>query len=340
MTRRRKIVFVILSVVMSFIGATAVLLALDLYVHAKFDDYAGTNIWGYRGSVVGTKQDGERRVVVVGGSTAFGYGVTPTEAFPAVLEELLNQDSDQADGKISIVNLAYNNEGAHSFRFTLKDYEYLDYDAVLFYSGYNNLSDLNMSVFRHNSPVFRLTGYLPLLPVVMQEKALSLRYGGDLEAAYLAEKTVFKPNLADRAAATALETATSISDSLERQLTERLPESESVFTDLGEEAPSCSYWRRYCGEMAEAVKFVLDRDKLALVVTQPYRSERHREQQTLLSAFLREQFKGAPNLHFANLGPTLNLLDPELAGDSLHLTPLGNRQLAQHLAERIPALFQ
>ena len=92
--------------------------------------------------------------------------------------------------------------------------------------------------------------------------------------------------------------------------------------------------------MVEAVKYVLDRDKLALVVTQPYRSERHREQQTLLSAFLREQFKGAPNLHFANLGPTLNLLDPELTGDSLHLTPLGNRQLAQHLAERIPALFQ
>ena len=344
MTRRRKIVFVILSVVMSFTGATAVLLALDLYVHAKFDDYvgrsgiSGTNIWGYRGPVVGTKQAGEHRIVVVGGSTTFGYGVTPPEAFPAVLEELLNQGRDLTDGKVSVVNLGYNNEGAHSFRFTLKDYEYLDYDAVLFYSGYNNLSDLNTSVFRHNSPVFRLTGYLPLLPVVMREKALSLRHGGDVNAADLAEKTVFKLNFVDRAAATALETATSISDSLERQLTERLP--ESVFIDLGEEAPSCSYWRRYCGEMVEAVRYVLDRDKLALVVTQPYRSERHREQQTLLSAFLREQFKGAANLHFANLGPTLNLLDPEMAGDSLHLTPLGNRLLAQHLVGRIRALFQ
>ena len=340
MTRRRKIVFVILSVVLSFIGATAGLLALDLYVHAKFDDYAGTNIWGYRGPVVGTKQTGEHRIVVVGGSTAFGYGVTPTEAFPAVLEELLNQGRDLTDGKVSVVNLAYNNEGAHSFRFTLKDYEYLNYDAVLFYSGYNNLSDLNMSVFRHNSPVFRLTGYLPLLPVVMQEKALALRYGGDLEAAYLAEKTVFKPNLVDRAAATALETATNISASLERQLAERLPESESAFTDLGQTAPSCSHWRKYCGEMAEAVKFVLDRDKLALVVTQPYRSERHREQQTLLGAFLHEQFRGAPKLHFANLGPTLNVFDPEITGDTLHLTPSGNRQLAQHLVERVRALFQ
>ena len=340
MTRRRKIVFVILSVVLSFIGATAGLLALDLYVHAKFADYAGTNIWGYRGPVVGTKQAGEHRIVVVGGSTAFGYGVTPTEAFPAVLEELLNQGRDLTDGKVSVVNLGYNNEGAHSFRFTLKDYEYLDYDAVLFYSGYNNLSDLNMSVFRHNSPVFRLTGYLPLLPVVMMEKALALRYGGDLEAAYLNEKTVFQPNLVDRAAATALETANSISASLQRQLTERLPESESVFTDLGQTAPSCSHWRKYCGEMAEAVKFVLDRDKLALVVTQPYRSERHREQQTLLGAFLHEQFRRAPKLHFANLGPTLNVFDPELAGDSMHLTPSGNRQLAQHLVERVRALFQ
>ena len=338
MTRKRKIVFVILSVVLSFIGATAGLLALDLYVHAKFADYAGTNIWGYRGPVVGTKQTGEHRIVVVGGSTAFGYGVTPTEAFPAVLEELLNQGRDLTDGKVSVVNLGYNNEGAHSFRFTLKDYEYLDYDAVLFYSGYNNLSDLNMSVFRHNSPVFRLTGYLPLLPVVMREKALSLRHGGDVNAADLAEKTVFKLNFVDRAAATALETATSISDSLERQLTERLP--ESVFTDLGQMAPSCSHWRKYCGEMAEAVKFVLDRDKLALVVTQPYRSERHRQQQTLLSAFLREQFRGAPKLHFANLGPTLNLFDPEQTWDSMHLTPSGNRQLAQHLVERVRALFQ
>ena len=239
-----------------------------------------------------------------------------------------------------MVNLAYNNEGAHSFRFTLKDYEYLNYDAVLFYSGYNNLSDLNMSVFRHNSPVFRLTGYLPLLPVVMMEKALSLRYGGDSKPAYLAEKTVFQPNFVDRAAATALETATNISASLERQLAERLPESESVFTDLGQMAPSCSHWRKYCGEMAEAVKFVLDRDKLALVVTQPYRSERHREQQTLLGAFLHEQFRGAPKLHFANLGPTLNVFDPEITGDTLHLTPSGNRQLAQHLVERVRALFQ
>ena len=92
--------------------------------------------------------------------------------------------------------------------------------------------------------------------------------------------------------------------------------------------------------MVEAVRYVLDRDKLALVVTQPYRSERHREQQTLLSAFLREQFKGAANLHFANLGPTLNVFDPEMAGDSLHLTPLGNRLLAQHLVGRIRTLFQ
>ena len=37
------------------------------------------------------------------------------------------------------MNLAYNNEGAYSFRFTLGDYLYLDYDLAILYEGYNDL---------------------------------------------------------------------------------------------------------------------------------------------------------------------------------------------------------
>ena len=67
--------------------------------------------------------------------------------------------------------------------------------------------------------------------------------------------------------------------------------------------------------------------------------QKSQQEKILVQSFKREQFKDVPNLHFANLGPTLNLLDPELTGDSLHLTPLGNRQLAQHLVGRVRALF-
>ena len=45
---------------------------------------------------------------------------------------------------------------AFSFRFTLEDYEYLNPDLVLLYSGYNDLSR-NQVVFRRESAIFRRT---------------------------------------------------------------------------------------------------------------------------------------------------------------------------------------
>ena len=44
---------------------------------------------------------------------------------------------------INVLNLGFNNEGAYSFKYTLKDYDYLDYDEVVLYSGYNDLSGEN-----------------------------------------------------------------------------------------------------------------------------------------------------------------------------------------------------
>ena len=106
----------------------------------------------------------------------------------------------QKAGAVSIANLAFNNEGAHSFRYTLQDYEYLNYDVVLFYTGYNDLRRTNLSIFRHASPLFPSTGVLLLLPGTFREWAMALRQGRH------GDKTVFTPNAAKRAAAAALET--------------------------------------------------------------------------------------------------------------------------------------
>ena len=62
------------------------ILGVDLYVHHRAERYAGVNIWGYRGPTVARKTAGEHRLVVLGGSTAFGYGVDWDKAFPAQLE--------------------------------------------------------------------------------------------------------------------------------------------------------------------------------------------------------------------------------------------------------------
>ena len=127
-----------LAVTLTLVVSVAGLFALDIYEHHKLSTSAGLNVWGYRGPTVGRKQAGELRVLALGGSTTFGYGVHWQEAVPAYLEGLLKQQNAIPGHPVTVVNLGYNGEGAHSYKYTLQDYEYLNGDAVIFYTGYND----------------------------------------------------------------------------------------------------------------------------------------------------------------------------------------------------------
>ena len=71
-------------------------------------------------------------------------------------------------------------QGAYGFVTDLSDFAYLDYDIVTLYEGYNDLPQIpprggaNYLLWRRSSPVFRWTGYYPLLPVALREKADAL----------------------------------------------------------------------------------------------------------------------------------------------------------------------
>jgi lysophospholipase L1-like esterase len=331
MTRKKYIVFALLTIALVVFASVVVLLALDLYAHRKFSQVAGLNHWGYRGPVAGRKQRGEQRVVVLGESTAFGYGVAPRDSFPAILQELLNQRNSASGKRVSVVNLAYNNEGAHSYRFTLEDYAYLKYDAVVFYSGYNDLS-LNLAVYRHTSPVFRAIGYMPILPLVLREKAMTITHGGRLEDAYLGKKPVFKPNVAQSAAAGAIAALADGMNALNRPLN-----SEGAGPDpiaLQEGAACGPTWAHYCGGMYRAVKIALDGQKKVMIVTQPKLLSDlvdHLDQQKRLAAFLQQRFPGNRLLSFTNLSEAVNVGDPALSYDAMHLTAAGNRVIAREL---------
>lgn len=324
------------TIALSVLVTSIVVIGGDVYLHKRYEQVAGLNVWGYRGPAIGAKQTGERRIVVLGGSTAFGYGVPPDQAFPAYLERALNDQHHEQS--ISIVNLAYNNEGAHSFRYTLDDYAYLDYDIVVLYTGYNDLApDPNRQVFRHESPVFRLTGYLPIFPIIFQEKAMILRHDGDLEGAYLGKKTVFKPGIVDRTTATALETAVGISRSLQRQLNRLAAAVEtSAIPTLYPE-----HWDYYTERIYEAVVHVLSLEKQIIVVTQPYLSELHIAQQRAIAHMLAEHWLGSdPRLHYINLGQVGNVKDPLFAYDGMHLTAQGNKKIADNLVRPILAILE
>lgn len=343
MTRRKRLVFTLAAIVAPFLAAAAVLLSVDIHLHTKYQTSAGFNIWGYRGPAVGRKQPGEYRVVVLGGSAAYGYGVTWSQAIPALLERRLATVAP-AGQTLRVINLAYNNEGAYSFAFTLRDYAYLHYDLVCLYEGYNDLmgdpNGPNVSIFRHESPVFRLTGYLPIFPIVFKEKAAAMLAGGDVGALYRSqEKTVFRPNLATQAAAGALRTTAEIGQSLERQLGRATPEPLHRIGEV--DSTGCKFpWGQYCQSIAVAVRTALAANHQVLFISQPYEigtflHARHVEQQHEAAAMLGRAFGGDPRVRYLNLGDAVDLGDPAMSFDRMHLTAAGNQRLTEHLVRPV-----
>ena len=90
LSHRRKVMFAIVTLVLVSGVMVLGLAAADLYVHHRTQDVAGVNIWGYRGAPVAAKRSGEVRVVMIGGSTVYGWGLPAQESIAAFLEQRLN----------------------------------------------------------------------------------------------------------------------------------------------------------------------------------------------------------------------------------------------------------
>jgi len=344
MSRRRRWTFIAVALLAAIVIPLAALLATDAFLHTRFQRTGGVNIWGYRGPIVHGKKPGERRVVMLGGSSAFGYGVGWAEAIPARLESKIRSAGEQA----SVVNLAYNNEGAYSFRFTMADYLYLDYDLAILYEGYNDLMGdaraPNFSVFRHESPVFRVTGYLPIFPLIFREKAASMLYGGNIGQMYdelrTGKKVRFDASVADRAKAGALNATAAVGDAIQRQLGRMSPEAAPSIPSPN--ASGCPPpWAEYCQSILTAVEFGLQHDKRMLVVTQPYllgeSGLRHQDQQQAMVGALRRRFGADRRVGYFNAGTTVDLADASLSYDQMHLTAPGNERVAGALVEPLRA---
>ena len=343
---RKRLLFASIAVLFVLAFVLAALLGTDLYVHRRAERYAGVNIWGYRGPTIGRKQRGEHRLVVLGGSTVFGYGLDWNKAFPAQLEADLRPLSKNG-APATVVNLGMNSQGAYSFKFTLQDYLSLDYDGVIMYEGYNDLGSApNQYVGRRESPVFRLTGYFPVLAIALQEKAMALRNGGDLESAYYGRKTVFRPGLAARTTAGALDAAAVVNRSLNAQLDRlsKVPAAAVTFDDVHVPDVGCAVrWAHYCAWVHDGIQFALDHQKKVLVVTQPYLGDLHREQQREMRSMLSVRFGNDPNVAYVDLGTAIALSDRRLIYDGMHLSSEGNaiiaRDLIGPLARLMPEAF-
>lgn len=183
MTLSRRSVLIVL-VVEAFVAAALGAVVLDLRAHRRTEERMGVNSWGLRGTATLVKRAGATRLVVLGGSAAYGYGLSWPNTFPHYFERALNQGWRRKYRGLytEVINLAGMGDGAASYAATLADYAYLHPDAVCVYDGYADLGDPASA--RRQSVWFRRAGYVPVLfgassPAGRAVVASALRDGGD-----------------------------------------------------------------------------------------------------------------------------------------------------------------
>ena len=350
LTRKKKIVFALVAMSISFAGVVVLLLGADLLLHHRAEKSAGLNRYGYRGPVVSRKQPGELRVVMLGGSTVFGYGVAWNESIPFYLEAKLRERHGPS---VSVVNLGFNNQGAFAFVPDLEDFDYLDYDVIVLYEGYNDLpgdEGVNRAVYRRDSAIYRVTGYFPILPLYLDEKVKMLRYGNDLNVAYDADRArehgktpqvVFEPGLAQRTSAAALDAISSVTKALDGQL-EQTGTTPPAAIRESESQLGCTHpYVTYCESIAAAVRYGLSHGKSVVVGSQPMAAgegrahELHTKQHATLEAMIGRVFGSEPRVSYADFSGLLDLTSTDVTFDGMHLKPEANAAVAAGLVDHV-----
>jgi hypothetical protein len=147
-----------------------VTIAADLAAHKRVETLGGVNIWGYRGPVAHQRQSNELRVVFVGGTRAFGWGEPASGTTVATVRFELTRVLDRPGRPvqtITAINLGQLGAASATYTATLAHFAYLrpDFIGIL-----DDLGDPGPNRPFDRSGIFALTGYRPMLPLVLQEK--------------------------------------------------------------------------------------------------------------------------------------------------------------------------
>jgi lysophospholipase L1-like esterase len=134
------------------------------------------------------------------------------------------------------------------------------------------------------------------------------------------------------------ETSKQASKSLHKHLGPLTDSGQTALTTSDGTCPA--EWQFYCQQIYDVTDSALKRGKRVLVVTEPYISDKHVEQQRAVEAMLKQRFEGEAHLRYVNLGPTIDLKDRSLCWDGMHLTEEGNRRIAEALIQPVLEILQ
>jgi hypothetical protein len=152
------------------------LLVADVYAHKRVEQAGGVNVWGYRGPAARQRKPGDVRLLLVGGTRAFGYGASADGTISHRVEWDLNVNGDRP---FTVINAARSGATAADYAGIISQYAALQSDFIVIHD------DLGRAATRpRRSRVAALArGYTPVLPLVIEEKGMAWRFGS-VAAAY------------------------------------------------------------------------------------------------------------------------------------------------------------
>jgi hypothetical protein len=286
-------------------------IAGDLAAHKRVETLGGLNIRGYRGPVAHQRQPNELRVVFVGGTRAFGWGEpasgTTVQAVRFELSRVLDRPNRPLQPIVAI-NLGQLGGSPESYLPTLEHFSYLAPDYIVIF---DDLGDTGPNRPFDVSGIFTLTGYRPMLPLVLQEKGRvtpSRLLGAPLE--YCGDALAF----------------------LDRVLARVAGAQESAHTD-GRGARSSG---SYALSMMSAITAAHARARGVVVALGPIDTDAQRRNFEALDARLGE-LRDAQWLRVVSLSDESDLYDPSLRLDGFSFGASATAVASQAIA---PALLQ
>jgi hypothetical protein len=159
----------------ALLAAVVGLVVLDMRAHNRVEELGGVNVWGYRGTELGRKRAHEVRIAVFGGDLAFGWGVRPTETLAHYAGRLVSVELNRPgrpSRPVTPIVAAARGMGPADFAGWMEHFRGLAIDVILLVPDdpARRLDEGRFLPDRH-SALFAATGYSPILPLVLREKA-------------------------------------------------------------------------------------------------------------------------------------------------------------------------
>jgi hypothetical protein len=278
--------------------------AADLGAHKRVENLGGLNIRGYRGPVAHQRQPNELRIVFAGGTRAFGWGEPPSSTTVAAVRFELTRVLDRPNKPlmpIVAINLGQLGAPPESYARTLEHFAYLRPDYI---GIFDDLGATGPNRPFEPSGVFTLTGYQPMLPLVLEEKGAvtktrtvgaSLEYAGRMLAALDCALARVAGGVRDASPASAA----------------------SV--------------EAYAEAMTAAIDVAHRQARGVVVVLAPIDSDRQRHSREALATRLKAR-NAAPWLRVVDLSDQADLYDPPLRLDGFSFGAAGSSTAAEAIA--------